>query len=683
MLADTKNSDIFFDQIVSIKAVGEQHVYDLSIEGTRNFIANDIVAHNTYLATSSGNVGIGTTTPDNLLTIRGTDADSYLDVPSILHLNVTDSFNTSLTNIITLDHLLNNPENASNKKAGVDGGIGLGILFRAINNISEIINVSFINATLVNAKNGSEAGALTFYTANVSGIETRLVPRLILNGTDVFIAPTGGNVGIGTAEPGTKLEIAAPGTLSIRGVTGTSGIFPTSGQGLEIGWQGATGTDRGFIQSYDRTGSAWKGMNIDASPLILNYNSAGNVGIGTTSPQNALDIVGAVTVSKGLNASNLNVTGFSIADDSLVTLADGSKKKIKDIKAGEYVQTLDEKTGRIVSMKVNASRDHGVKLTYELATKSGRVINTTGEHPYLVKMYDKELCDKYDGDVWNKEADPFDGYCTRWVEVRDLEENDYIAVPKIERSYSISNNLLMSSVDKVSTSDCSLNLFSLDQIAQSEDNANAKYGISLVCSGNSFKALDSNFLNSDLGTTSSISDNSEKDTINSRPPMPQDLQIFCFNKYNSSNPKSGTINFAPLRYIDLSRFLVKDSGLKNENNTDASTTINLICAAPYEGMPYLLARLSRYSSTSSEKLSSESLLFFNILSTALNNSNTLSLSSTASLNNAFVEGFLSSSPISSLNLSAISTFNSAILLSPEQYKESGYLKLSNPKLLRF
>ena len=44
---------------------------DLSIEGTRNFIANDIVAHNTYLATSSGNVGIETTSPLQKLHVEG------------------------------------------------------------------------------------------------------------------------------------------------------------------------------------------------------------------------------------------------------------------------------------------------------------------------------------------------------------------------------------------------------------------------------------------------------------------------------------------------------------------------------------------------------------------------------------------------------------------------------------
>src|SRR3989338_8541762 len=40
-------SEVEFEKIASITPLPEQHVYDLSIEGTRNFIANGIIAHNT------------------------------------------------------------------------------------------------------------------------------------------------------------------------------------------------------------------------------------------------------------------------------------------------------------------------------------------------------------------------------------------------------------------------------------------------------------------------------------------------------------------------------------------------------------------------------------------------------------------------------------------------------------
>ncbi len=45
-----ENADgIKFVKIKEINVLEEQHVYDLAIENTYNFIANDIVAHNTYI----------------------------------------------------------------------------------------------------------------------------------------------------------------------------------------------------------------------------------------------------------------------------------------------------------------------------------------------------------------------------------------------------------------------------------------------------------------------------------------------------------------------------------------------------------------------------------------------------------------------------------------------------------
>jgi DNA polymerase III subunit alpha len=43
-------SDIYWDQIVSIIPAGEAETYDLTIEGTHNFIANDLLVHNSHAA---------------------------------------------------------------------------------------------------------------------------------------------------------------------------------------------------------------------------------------------------------------------------------------------------------------------------------------------------------------------------------------------------------------------------------------------------------------------------------------------------------------------------------------------------------------------------------------------------------------------------------------------------------
>src|SRR3989338_2527787 len=45
------NSDIYWDEIVSIdKVYSEKWVYDLSVSGNHNFIAQDIVVHNSNIA---------------------------------------------------------------------------------------------------------------------------------------------------------------------------------------------------------------------------------------------------------------------------------------------------------------------------------------------------------------------------------------------------------------------------------------------------------------------------------------------------------------------------------------------------------------------------------------------------------------------------------------------------------
>jgi replicative DNA helicase len=45
-LAMLASSDIYWDEIVSIKPSGEEQVYDLTVPGPSNFVANDMIVHN-------------------------------------------------------------------------------------------------------------------------------------------------------------------------------------------------------------------------------------------------------------------------------------------------------------------------------------------------------------------------------------------------------------------------------------------------------------------------------------------------------------------------------------------------------------------------------------------------------------------------------------------------------------
>ena len=49
-LRDLAESDVYWDEIVDIEPLGMEQVYDLTIPGTHNFVANDVCVHNTALA---------------------------------------------------------------------------------------------------------------------------------------------------------------------------------------------------------------------------------------------------------------------------------------------------------------------------------------------------------------------------------------------------------------------------------------------------------------------------------------------------------------------------------------------------------------------------------------------------------------------------------------------------------
>jgi len=222
-----------------------------------------------------GNVGIGTTSPNYKLDVFG-DA----------HINVSDNENLSVTNVLTLDHT--NPNGVN-----LTGGIGVSILFRANDNLSQIEELANISAILVNATNGSESSALTFSTRGADTDDAdHLTERMRIDGD--------GRVGINNTAPNETLDIT--GTFRVRDGDGTTGLYQDNTGNVGVGTTAPT-------VEFEVEGSVniSRGLNVTAGNVLL-ATTSGNVGIGTGSPVRKLDVDGDVAIYGNLNATYINAT---------------------------------------------------------------------------------------------------------------------------------------------------------------------------------------------------------------------------------------------------------------------------------------------------------------------------------------------------------------------------------------
>ena len=213
--------EVKWEKIVSIKQHSPQHVYDLMIEGTHNFIANDIVAHNTYLGgnldmENNGIVDIDWSSSDDG-SGSGLDADK-LDgsEKTAFQMDVADS--CSGENVIqTISQA--GVVGCYDTYSATDDAIGSIAEWQTLcadcvqtSDIGDILDSSHItDIYLFNNANDATTGTLTAnsfelgdddYIGIGSGSE-RI--QFDSDGDDIEIM--GGNVGIGTTGPGAKLDV--------------------------------------------------------------------------------------------------------------------------------------------------------------------------------------------------------------------------------------------------------------------------------------------------------------------------------------------------------------------------------------------------------------------------------------------------------------------------------------------
>jgi hypothetical protein len=244
------------------------------------------------LINPSGNVGIGTTSPANLLTLKASVVAPIIDI----------------------------------NRSGGGQGKNSGILFRdQVNNEQAAIGTEGQNTNDLQLLSTT---AIRFYTSS----------DLVLSNERMRITSSG-NVGIGTTSPSGKLTIdagAASSTLSTLSLTqGASPYGQITGagdasHGLILRGYPSNGTTYdysvtvGDVMSFYDFGGEFRFYKKNGSLAEqMRITSSGNVGIGTTSPAQRLDVNGLINSTNGISVGGEGVsrfwTGTQAAYDAITT----------------------------------------------------------------------------------------------------------------------------------------------------------------------------------------------------------------------------------------------------------------------------------------------------------------------------------------------------------------------------
>ena len=246
---------------------------------------------------SNGNVGIGTASPTFKLHVNSADASD--DVAYIHHDNPAQSSGDVLK--VRSDA----GDNAGSALLNVQNNTGSALYVRGDRNVgigtdspSVKLDIRLSGTTGKVAELHNSVGYGVGFTVESDGgvntinSESNQALAFATNGSsnERIRITSGGNVGIGTTSPGSK--------LSIGGTTGSYG----SGIGFE-----PTGTGARIYRTFIGTDGSFRFDDVTAGFLTrLAITSSGNVGIGTTSPSAKLDVDGDVRISGGIEVRSGN-----------------------------------------------------------------------------------------------------------------------------------------------------------------------------------------------------------------------------------------------------------------------------------------------------------------------------------------------------------------------------------------
>jgi hypothetical protein len=289
----------------------------------KNFIST---TGNSYF--TSGNLGIGTNSPDSKFTVTNSAA-GIADAIELENFTGDGSYIKAKRALVLSADWNNNAggsqsymafETDGTERVRIDSSGNLGL---KETNPSADLHIS--DASVVNVRLEETAGssytliqtdtAGTLLSADPSNSRASTALRFALDGSERMRIDSSGNVGVGTTSPDEKLVVA--GNIKTTGGVEVSGTIHSpvdtdslriygggDGDGANIGVWGSSHASNPNLAVLDADEHRFRSVG---AVERMRITGAGNVGIGTVNPAAKLDVVGTVKAT-GLNLNGTAVT---------------------------------------------------------------------------------------------------------------------------------------------------------------------------------------------------------------------------------------------------------------------------------------------------------------------------------------------------------------------------------------